>query len=142
MSRIEAIFHNERGLRAGWRLLIFICIIAVIAGGAQLLVKRLGLAPSPGNKPPSGYVFPIFLGLGEFVPLLILLFICWIMSKIERRPVGEYGLPLRTPGFSRFWTGYFFWGFVPLSILLLVMRVLGVFYFGGIDLHGSSIVLW
>lgn len=142
MSRSEAIFYNERGLRAGWRLLIFTCIIAIIAGGAQLLVKRLGLALNPGNKPPAGYAFPIFLGLGEFVPFLILFFICWIMSRIEHRPVGEYGLPLRRPAFSRFWTGYFFWGFVPLSILLLVMRALGVFYFGGLDLHGSSIILW
>jgi membrane protease YdiL (CAAX protease family) len=140
--RPEAILYNDHGLRAGWRLLIFLCIIAVIAGGAQLLVKGLGLAPNPANKPPAGYAFPIFLGLGECVPFLILLFICWIMSKIERRPVREYGLPLRRPAFSRFWTGYLFWGFLPLSILLLVMRALHVFYFGGFSLHGSPILFW
>jgi membrane protease YdiL (CAAX protease family) len=138
--KLGAIFYNDRGLRAGWRLLIFFCIIAVIAGGAQALVRRLGVGA--GSKPPAGFIFPIALGLGELAPFLILLLICWIMSKIERRPVGEYGLPLRKPAFSRFWTGCFFWGFVPLSVLLLAMRALRVFYFGGVDLHGSSILLW
>lgn len=135
----EAIFYNERGLRAGWRLLIFLCIIAVIAAGAQQFVSRGGAGT---GARPAGYMFPIAAGLGELVPFLILLFICWIMSKIERRPVGEYGLPLRRRALSHFWSGYWIWGFLPLSILLLVMRALGVFYFGGIDLHGSPILLW
>src|SRR6185437_16847281 len=107
----ETIFYNERGLRAGWRLLIFFCIIAAIAAGAERFVSRGGV----GTGRPAGYMFPIAAGLGELVPFLILLFICWIMSKIERRPVGEYGLPLRKPAFSSFWSGYLFWGFVPLS---------------------------
>lgn len=139
-TKPEAVFYNERGLRAGWRLLIFFFMIAAIAGGVQLLLKRVGAGA--GGKQPPGYIFPVALGLGEFAPFLILLFLCWIMSKIERRPVGEYGLPLRKPALSRFWTGYFFWGFLPLSILLLVMRGLHVFYFGGLALHGRPILLW
>ena len=35
------------------------------------------------------------------------------MSKIERRNVGVYGLPLQKSAFSAFIRGYFLWGFLP-----------------------------
>lgn len=137
---LKFVFYNDRGLRAGWRLLIFFAILAVIAISAQTIVRRVG--PGAGAKTPNGYLAPLTFAVGELVPFLVLLFICWIMSRIEQRPVSEYGLPLRRPAFSRFWTGYILWGFVPLSILLLVLRALGIFYFGSLNLHGSPILIW
>jgi membrane protease YdiL (CAAX protease family) len=70
----------------------------------------------------------------------------WIMSRIERRSLGVYGLPLRRPAWSSFITGYVLWGFLPLTLLLLAMRTLGVFFFEGLALRGSEIayfaVIW
>lgn len=57
--------------------------------------------------------------------------------------MGEYGLPVRNAGiFSRFIRGYIFWGFLPLTLLLLLMRALHMFYFGSVTLHGIQIFSW
>jgi membrane protease YdiL (CAAX protease family) len=66
----------------------------------------------------------------------------WIMSRIERRPAGVYGLPLTKSALSRFAAGYLLWGFLPLTAILLIMRALGVFYFGNPAIHGSEVVYW
>lgn len=134
------IFYNVRGLRAGWRLLIFVAMVLALAFGTQEIVRRVG--PGAGPQAPTGYALPVIFAASELVPFLGLLFLCWIMSRIEQRNVGAYGLPLRRAAFSRFWTGYVFWGFVPLSILLLIMRALHVFYFGNLMLHGGQILIW
>ena len=140
----DFIFYNARGLRAGWRLMIFVAMSSALAFGTQEIVRRLGPGLGPGGAPnaPTGYLLPVIYGFAELVPFLVLLFLCWIMSRIEQRDVGTYGLPLRRTAFSRFWTGYVFWGFLPLSILLLIMRALHVFYFGNLMLHGGQILIW
>lgn len=138
---LRLVFLNERGLRAGWRLAIFIAMILAIVLPLRLIMKHAGQSGSAPQL-PSNYSAPVFSALGELVPFLVLLFLCWIMSKIERRAVGTYGLPLRRAAWSRLWTGYFFWGFIPLSILLLVMRALNIFYFGQLTLHGVPILIW
>jgi membrane protease YdiL (CAAX protease family) len=134
------IFYNDRGLRAGWRLLIFVAMLALLAFFTQEIVRRLG--PGAGPRMPTGYLVPVIFSFSELIPFLVVLFLCWIMSRIEGRKVGAYGLPLRRTAFSRFWTGYVFWGFLPLSILLLIMRGLSVFYFGNLALHGGQILIW
>jgi membrane protease YdiL (CAAX protease family) len=64
------------------------------------------------------------------------------MGRIEHRIVGAYGLPLKKSAISKFLTGYVLWGFLPLAILLAIMRLLGVFYFGNLSLHGAQIIVW
>jgi CAAX protease family protein len=133
------IFLNSRGLRAGWRLLIFAGMVALLVSLSNLLPRSSG---STGGQQPAGYTFPIILVLSEVVAFLLLLFLSWIMSKIERRSMGIYGLPLQKPAVSLFLTGYVFWGFLPLSIMLLVMRAAHVFYFENLGLHGRQILIW
>ncbi|MFI5104001.1 MAG: CPBP family intramembrane glutamic endopeptidase [Terriglobales bacterium] len=134
------VFLNDRGLRAGWRLLIYVAMLALVVSAAGMISRRVG--PGPGAQQPSGYMFPVVLGLFDLAAFLVLLFLAWIMSRIEHRSVGAYGLPLPRSAVSRFLNGYVFWGFLPLSVLLLVMRVLHVFYFGNIMLHGRQILIW
>ena len=77
---------------------------------------------------------------------LIVVFITWVMSRIERRRMGVYGLPLERSAWSNFFAGCVFWGFLPLTLLLLVMRAMGVFFLDGVALRGSDIayfaLLW
>jgi membrane protease YdiL (CAAX protease family) len=138
---LRVIFLNERGLRAGWRLAIFIGMVSVLASAAHFIVKQAGQGNSSPAM-PSGFSAPVLTTVGEVVLFLVLLFLCWIMSRIERQNVGAYGLPLRRAAWSRFWTGYLLWGFLPLSILLLIMRGLHVFYFGSIARPGANIFIW
>jgi membrane protease YdiL (CAAX protease family) len=138
---LTRVFYNDLGLRAGWRLLIYCGMIAVLAFGADLLTKRLAAGGPKGNPLPE-VVQAIFQGIGELILFLVLLFLSWIMSRIERRKMGVYGLPLQRPALSAFIRGYFLWGFLPLTALLLVLRSIHVFYFGNIGALSVRILGW
>jgi CAAX protease family protein len=134
------IFFNDRGLRAGWRLLIYCGMIAVPVCGAILVAKSLGGGPK--GPPLPDYLQAIFQAGGELILFLMLLFFAWIMSRIERRKVGAYGLPLQRSALSAFIRGYFVWGFLPLVFLLLVLRVTHAFYFGNVTALNAKILGW
>ncbi len=139
-NRLHTIFFNDRGLRTGWRLLIYFGMIAALAYGARLIAKQLGGAPK--GAPLPDYVQAIFQAIGELILFLVLLFLAWIMSRIERRKVGAYGLPLQRSALSALVRGYFLWGFLPLAFLLLVLRVMHAFYFGDVTALNAKILGW
>ena len=131
---ISAALFNDRGLRAGWRLLIY---IAIIAGLLQLVSLAANRVRPPTHSSVLGPGIQIII---ETLALLCFLLAAYIMSRIERRSMGEYGLPVRgQPVLRRFIVGYVFWGFLPLTICLAVMRLLHVFDFGSPALHGAAI---
>ena len=140
-SKLSYILYNDHGLRAGWRLLIYFGMIFILVLGGGLIAKRVasGHAKTPQL---SDFSHAIFQGIGELVFFLVLLFLAWIMSKIERRNVGAYGLPLQKAAISGFIRGYFLWGFLPLAILLSLLRALHVFYFGNLSPLNSQILGW
>ncbi|HEY2912742.1 MAG TPA: CPBP family intramembrane glutamic endopeptidase [Candidatus Angelobacter sp.] len=140
-NKLSYIFYNDRGLRAGWRLLIYFGMIFILGLGARLLAKRLGSGHAKG-APSSDFARAIFMAIGELILFLILLFLAWVMSKIERRSVGVYGLPLQRSAFSGLIRGYFLWGFLPLALLLSVLRAFHVFYFGNLSPLHSQILGW
>jgi membrane protease YdiL (CAAX protease family) len=145
-SSVHFVFFNSRGLRAGWRLAIFVGILAMIYVLVTLAAKQIassGVAAARGPKPRDvRYLFPLVVGISELAVFLVVLLVSWVMSRVERRKVGEYGLPLRKSAWSGFFTGYVLWGFLPLSVLLLLMRGLHVFYFGDLQLRGAPILYW
>src|SRR5215472_6295795 len=96
----EFIFFNERGLRSGWRLLIFLAIVFAIFTGIGFLLRPFAA------RLPQG-IAPAVLIPNEAFQFLVVVFATWIMSRIERRNMGEYGLPLRnSSALSRFVRGY------------------------------------
>jgi membrane protease YdiL (CAAX protease family) len=145
---IHNVFFNSRGLRAGWRLTIFSFMVFGTAAVVQFIARLAGpAATGPGSSGPapipgSPYLLPLLGGISELILFLVFLLFSWIMSKIEHRSVGEYGLPLMRPAVTKFLTGYIFWGFLPLTVLLVIMRMLGVFHFGNLSLHGPQIIIW
>lgn len=135
---MQGIFLNDRGLRAGWRLIIFIaivfCLTLLIAYPLQYIARK---------QAASGALTPGYQILGDGLTFLVLLIACWIMSNIEKRPMGLYGLPLSGEAiFSRLAAGYVFWGFIPLTVCLLVLHFFHAFDFGNFVLHGADIVRW
>lgn len=140
-SKLTLILYNDRGLRAGWRLLIYCGMIFVLILGGGAIAKRLS-SGQPKALPSSDFTRTVFQAIAECVLFLVLLFLAWIMSKIERRKVGVYGLPLQTSIVPRFIGGYFLWGFLPLAILLSILRALHVFYFGDFSALNSKIIGW
>jgi membrane protease YdiL (CAAX protease family) len=137
---LTRVFRNDRGLRAGWRLLIF---IAIVIGIPRLLIWALTRLSGPATTGPApSAIMPWQQLIVGCVAFLWLLLVSWIMSRIERRPVGSYGLPLISSALQRFVTGYLLWGFLPITLVLLVLRACGVFFFGSLVLHGWQILVW
>jgi len=65
----------------------------------------------------------------------------WIVSRIEERPLSDYGMPFRQAFGVRFWEGSV-WGFVMLSAILLILRVSGHFQIDSVALSGAAIFRW
>lgn len=133
---VRFIFFNERELRPGWRLLIAVALYFVISNAVFFLLRPL-LARLPRGLAPSSLITQEALGFA------IVVLVSWIMSRIEQRDMGEFGLPLRNArALSRFVRGYILWGLLPLTLLLLVLRGLHAFYFGNPALHDGQILYW
>jgi uncharacterized protein len=125
------IFKGPNGLRAGWRLLIFVAILVPLDYAASLGIDPLLRRAHAGDFTPLGAL----LSVGPFLPPL--LFVSWIMAKIEGRTFADYGLPWGRAFGRRFWQGAAF-SFVSLTAMLLVMRLAGVFSFGRMA-HGWDV---
>ncbi|HKD78330.1 MAG TPA: type II CAAX endopeptidase family protein [Candidatus Angelobacter sp.] len=143
------IFFNDRGLRAGWRLAIYCGMIFALLQAVQrigaFVVKQSGGAHAAPQLPD--FLKAVFQAIGELVIFLVVLFFAWVMSRIEHRKVGVYGLPLQRSIVPTFFSAYLLWGFLPLTVLLLVLRALGVFYFGhfsplNIQILGWAVLWW
>ena len=70
--------------------------------------------------------------------LSVLLPAC-VMARMEERPPDDYGLPRRQAFTRLFWLGAI-WGLGSITLLLLAMRGIRVFYFGHLALHGARIL--
>src|SRR3984957_12876096 len=60
------------------------------------------------------------------------------MSRIEKHPFGDFGLPARHAFGRNFWIGAL-WGIGSLSVLMLFLHFIGAFEFGSLAIHGLRI---
>ncbi|HXN98429.1 MAG TPA: type II CAAX endopeptidase family protein [Candidatus Acidoferrales bacterium] len=136
------ILYGPNGLRAGWRILIFLLILGGIVGALVLTAHYAAiLAGAPPNKPGKQTTLaPGIVAVGDAATFGLLLLVSWIMTLIERRTVSHYGLPLRTPFPKNFWVGLL-WGFLAISGVLFVMFLFHGVRITGIDTHGSALGL-
>lgn len=129
-SPLREVFVGPQGLRSGTRLLIYLAMGAAIL--TLLSVVMHYVAPHGRGRVWLGMVSEVQLLVAAFVPALV-------MAKFEDRRFGDYGLPARNAFGKLFWAGML-WGIVWVTILILVLRGAGAFYFGGLALHGFRIV--
>lgn len=126
-------FVGDRGLRSGWRVLIFFALIAGLATACMKLLRAVGL------KPHSGPLTADIALLGETILIISLLVATAVMARFEGRRLGSYGLGLRAGFLRRFSTGAI-WGIVPLAALLVGLRALHVADFGSGDVAGRALL--
>ena len=140
-SALRYVFIGPGGLRPGWGLLLFIALIVAFGQVATLALHAIHPRPVltgaqrlvEAAKPQT----PGVMLRNEGLPFALVVLASWIMSKVERRPVGDYGLGgPRKP--SRFLAG-FLWGIVFLSILVGALWKTGLLVFDGRLLSGSNI---
>ena len=137
---MRTIFVGPGGIRAGWRLLLFFCIVfiealivGVIVHFAFPQVAALAKAPRPKTIQPSTAGF-------ELLALALAAGAAFVMSKIEHRPFAAYGLPLTQLFQRRFWRGAL-WGFVAISAVVAVMFVCHGFRVTGLATHGRDLAI-
>ena len=138
-SALHKIFIGKDGLRAGWSLLIFFALCAAFA----LCFNRIGHrffpnAPKTAQDMQKAMGWPRFLFIGESLQFLVLAFVTWIMSRIERRPNSVYGF-----GDARkvrhFFAGLA-WGVTCLSLLILTLWKTGLLVIDSRLLFGGDIL--
>jgi len=139
-SRLKPIFHGPNGLRAGWRLLIFVALVVVLLG-SFLLIRNGGVQGFQEARKHAGEVTvtPLLTGGSEGMAFLLLCVAALMMGKIEHRKFSEYGLPLRQALGKEFWIGCLS-GFLAISGTLLTMFLLHGFRVTGLALHGTAIL--
>ena len=137
-SPLHRIFIGPDGLRAGWGILTFVILFFLLARGAGFLSHLIHLLPkhAPGAvRPDPG---PLFTIISEAIPFLVVALVSWIMSRIERRPVGVYGLGGQRK-LPLFLVGAF-WGGTFLSMLVLILWKTGLLIIDARLLFGSDII--
>jgi membrane protease YdiL (CAAX protease family) len=134
---LRRIFMGKDGLRAGWSLLIFMAIVVAFFFGVRFIGHKL--FPSAANGPkPGAEIAPSFVLGAELIPFLITFVVTWIMSKIERRPNGVYGLGGERK-LANFLAGLA-WGVTLLSLLVLTLWKTGLLVIDSRLLFGTNVV--
>lgn len=141
-DRIASVFTGTQGIRAGWRWLIFVAILLVCTGVLGVVCVAIGLLHiTPGQKPSATEFTASSALLQEIIFVISMTIAAFIMSRIEKRPMGQYGLPAREAFGRRFWQGVV-WGFIAISATLLLIAALHGFSFGGWALSGRRLVMY
>ena len=118
---------------AGLRSLQFVPVY--IIGGALIFVVLLAVAGHwlpPEASPLWGQL------LAEGIWAITAIAPALLISKVEERSFGAYGLPLRPAFGKQFWIGAA-WGLLSLTMLLGILRLAGAISFAGIAIHGVRI---
>ena len=139
VSRKEhGILFGPQGLRAGWGILLFLILMSLFSyslrfGLRGLEARHPAEARQAMKEPP-----PYAVILNDGILFVSVGLASWVMSRIERRPAGVYGL-----GGSRsvphFAAGSI-WGLVFLSLLVLLLWRAGLTVFDGRLLFGMDAV--
>jgi membrane protease YdiL (CAAX protease family) len=139
-SGFKQVFVGPNGIRAGWRVLMFITLTAVLMGGFVLIRAGGPAAFREAYKNQNQVaITPLLMGGSEALTFLFLGIAALAMGKIEHRKFGEYGLPLRLALRKDFWVGSLI-GFSAISGTLLTIFLLHGFRITGLAIHGTAIL--
>jgi membrane protease YdiL (CAAX protease family) len=132
-SITKQIFVGPNGLRAGWRLLIFMAIVVTMSKVAQMAIRRFfPAALDPTQLTPMRIIAP------DLLFCFILAVAAWVMSKMEGRRPGQYGLPRGEALRKNFWVGILI-GLLATSTTVLAIFALHGLRFTGAAIHGAAI---
>lgn len=128
------VFLNSEGLRAGWRFLIYMSLMIAFFLGLKVLGSQFWKS-TPGTFSFTG------LFLAEVVGFAAAFGAAVVMSFIEHRSIGDYGLPVRGAFGKLFWQGALL-GFLEISLLVALIYTFGGYSFGSLQLHGTEMLRW
>lgn len=143
-SRPRVVFFGTDGLRAGWGILIFIAIMFALGAAVhfvQMAIKHhsgavVSQSAADAKAEAAKPMAPRAAIIGEGSTFLVVMLATFVMSRIERRRFGVYGLG-GTRRLPQFLAGLF-WGVVCLSLLVGLLRWSGFLVFHARLLNGGA----
>ncbi len=135
----QGLWLGTNGLRAGWRLLIFLAVLISCLLGFREVVVHIPTVTRMVQPLREGRLVVSAALVAEFQFVLSLLVAVSVMSRIERRSLVDYGLPARDVFGRYFWQGVA-WGLLAVTCVMMLIFAGGDFSFGSLALHGRSLV--
>jgi uncharacterized protein len=132
-STLEAIFLGPNGIRAGWRLLLFIAFFLAIAASISFVLRHIPPIYAWHHGHPRNEMTGSLLIFDEGFTLLPLLISAFLMSLIERRTFADYYLPPCEAFGKRFWQG------IPYGLAMLSLLMGAIAAFHGFSIEGFAI---
>src|SRR3989441_2624362 len=121
-ATLRRVFVGPVGIRAGWRLLLFVVLAQGVIGlPLQWFVVRVLRLGDGGEWTAPGFILAETVGGLGIIPTFAA---AWLMSRMERRPFGAYGLPSRGAFGRQFWAGWG-WGLGGVAGLAALIAALG-----------------
>jgi len=124
------------------RSLIFVLLrvgmYVVLSREITIGVLWIAAALTPG---PYGAYSPRILTISEAGLLAGAFATGLLMSRLERRRFGEYGLPARGALGKLFWQGALF-GLAEISAVMGFIALMGSYHFGPLAIHGMDLLRW
>jgi uncharacterized protein len=136
-DRVASAFAGPHGIRAGWRWLIFVGILLACAAVLLVVCMAAGFLPRPG-APEEALLTAPSMAIQEAVLVIAMCIAAVVMSRIEKRPLAQYGLPARQAFRGLFWQGVI-WGFVAITVTLALIAALRGLSFGKMTLFSGSL---
>jgi uncharacterized protein len=131
----QKIFFGPKGLRAGWRILIFLMLVVVLRYGVGA-IRPLGRWARSLNS--NGQTAAV-IALTELINVVVVFAAAGLMTFIDKRTFADYGLPWNQAFGKRFWQGLPL-GFVMLTLLLGSIGALHGYSIDGAAMAGSTAV--
>lgn len=131
-SALRTVFIGPNGLRAGWRIALFLLIFVGVLSG---LLRILHLPASS----KQAALTPIDTAASAGTGFLLCSIATWIMSKIEGRKLGQYGLPANQALGKDLRVGLL-WGFLTTSGTVLVIFLLHGMQITSGPVHGGKLL--
>jgi len=132
-NRLQWVFWGPGGLRAFWRLVIFVAIVFGLRFGISRVLHLLHLTRA--NPAIVDFSAKTVL-VQDSLAFLCVLLATLIMGAFEKRSLGDYGLPARGAFGLRFFEGIV-WGFVAESATMFIL-----FLTGNVTFHGYALTGW
>lgn len=116
---MRALFVGREGIRTGWRLAIFVVLVGVTSAPLTFYLA---------HRPLRWLVSPMGNFTAKALTFGSVLLASWVMARIERRHIEDYGLPLR-PGFGTHLVGGLALGLAAISLLVGALWAVGAAHF-------------
>ena len=133
---LPVVTAGPKGLRAGWRLLIFLLMLVAMGAVARATIIRFLI---PAGFSPEKFT-PLKIAVPDAFFVCILAMAAWVMSRIEGRRIGQYGLPLKQGLMKHLWLGLSI-GFLASSATVLIIFLLHGLQIARPTIHGTTILM-